>query len=69
MSANSDMTQSSSKGLSLAEWEKAAGTVCPRCGRETLVLITVGMTGNRRICRGCLESKRRVVESKLRRPS
>jgi len=48
------------------DWNNCAGEVCPVCHQEVTQLIPVGLSGKRKLCKECLERKRRLIEHKRR---
>lgn len=46
------------------DWEAAGGLKCPRCHQEVVRLIPIGLTGKIKICPGCIERRRRLIEHK-----
>jgi len=48
------------------DWNNTGGDICPRCHREVTQLIPVGLTGKRKLCKECLERRRRLIEHKRR---
>jgi hypothetical protein len=48
------------------DWNDASGEVCPRCHQEVTQLVPIGLSGKRRLCKACLERKRRLIEHKRR---
>jgi hypothetical protein len=48
------------------DWNKAGGTKCPRCGNDTVKLVSIGLTGKIKMCPDCLQTRRRLLEHKRR---
>jgi hypothetical protein len=48
------------------DWERAGNTFCPRCHQEVVQLVSLGMSGKIKLCKHCLERKRRLIEHKRR---
>lgn len=48
------------------DWDDCGGALCPVCHQEVVQLVPMGLTGKRKICKECLERKRRLIEHKRR---
>jgi len=61
-----EMSPYTPQHMTLDDWNDCPGVICPRCHQEVEQLIPLGMSGRVKLCKQCLERKRRLIEHKRR---